>query len=54
MKNLQPILAETLNKIHKLYKQRNMCIKKEKKQHMWDKEWKTYIIIIYRKEAHCM
>ena len=43
--DLQPILTETLKQdssrhqvwnIGKLYT-RNMCIKKEKKQHMWDK-----------------
>ena len=45
MKDLQPILAETLKQdpsrhqvwnIDKLYKLRNMCIKREKNQHMWD------------------
>ena len=45
MVDLQPILTETLKQdssrhqvwnIGKLYT-RNVCIKKEKKQHMWDK-----------------
>ena len=46
MKDLQPVLAKTLKQdqsrheawnIDKLYKVRNMYIKREKKQHMWDK-----------------
>ena len=49
MKELQPILAKTLKEdpsrhqmwnIDKLYKLRNMCIKREKKQHMRDKSEK--------------
>ena len=44
MKDLQSVLAETLKQdpsrhqvwnIDKLYKQRNMCINREKKQHVW-------------------
>jgi len=30
-----------------------MCIKWEKKQHMWDKERNTYIIIIYWNKTWC-
>ena len=46
MKDLQLVIAETFKQdpsrhqvwnIDKLYKIRNMFIKKEKKQHMWDK-----------------
>ena len=46
MKGFQPVLAETLKQdslrhqvwnIDKLFKLRNMCIKRENKQHMWDK-----------------
>ena len=46
MVDLQPILTKILKQdssrhqvwnIDKLYTRRNMCIKKEKKQHMWDK-----------------
>ena len=46
MVDLQPILTETLKQdssrhqvwnIDKLYTRRNMCIKIEKKQHVWDK-----------------
>ena len=46
MKDLQLVVAGTFKQdpsrhqvwnIDKLYKIRNMCIKREKKQHMWDK-----------------
>ena len=46
MVDLQPVLSETLKQdssrhqvwnIDKLYTRRNMCIKIEKKQHMWDR-----------------
>ena len=46
MIGLQPVLIETLKQdssrhqvwnVDKLYKRRNMCIKREKKLHMWDK-----------------
>ena len=56
MKDLQPVLSETLKQdllwhqvwnVDKLYKRRNMCLKIEKKQHMWDKGEETYIIYIY-------
>ena len=51
MVDLQPILTETLKQdssrhqvwnIDKLYKRRNMCIKREKKKHMWDKVENTH------------
>ena len=59
MRDLQPVLSETLKQdpsrhqvwnIDKLYKKRNMCLKREKKQHMWDKGEETYIIYIYIKK----
>ena len=58
MIDLQPVLTKTLKQdssrhqvwnIDKLYKRRNMCIKREKKQHMWDKE-KNIHHHIYRKK----
>ena len=33
--------------VDKLYKRRDICLKREKKQHMWDKGEETYIIYIY-------
>ena len=55
--DLQLVLSETLKQdssrhhvwnINKLYKRRNMCIKREKKQHMWDKgEKNIHDIYIY-------
>ena len=56
MRNLQPVLSETLKQnplrqqvwnVDKLYKRRDICLKREKKQHMWDKGEETYIIYIY-------
>ena len=60
MVDLQPVLIETLKQdssryqvwnIDKLYTRRNMCIKIEKKQHIWDKgEEKHTSSHIYIKE----
>ena len=56
MRNLKPVLSETLKQnplrqqvwnVDKLYKRRDICLKREKKQHMWDKGEETYIIYIY-------
>ena len=59
MVDSQPILTETIKQdsskhqlwnIEKLYKRRNMCIKRENKQHMWDKgeeKHTSYNIYIY-------
>ena len=56
MEDMQPVLFETLKQdpsrhqvwnVDKLYKRRNKCLKREKKQHMWDKGEETYIIYIY-------
>ena len=58
MVDLQPVLTETLKQdssrhqvwnIDKSYKRRNMCIKREKKSHMWDKVENTHHHI-YRKK----
>ena len=59
MRYLQPVLSETLKQnplrqqvwnVDKLYKRRDICLKREKKQHMWDKGEETYIIYIYIKK----
>ena len=59
MVDSQPVLTETIKQdsskhqlwnIEKLYKRRNMCIKRENKQHMWDKgeeKHTSYNIYIY-------
>ena len=63
MKDLQLVLVETLKQdpskyqvwnIDKLYKLRNMCIKIEKKQHMWDKGEKHTSSSYILKEVQCM
>ena len=63
MKDLQPVLAETLKQdssrhqvwnSDKLYKRKDMCIKREKKQHMWDKVEITYIIIYIKRRSITM
>ena len=59
MVDLQPIIIETLKQessrhqvwnIDKLYMRRNMCIKIEKKQYMWDKDEENihHLIYIYK------
>ena len=54
--DLQLVLFETLKQdslrhqvwnIYKLYTRRNMCIKRKKKQHMWDKVKNIHHIYIY-------
>ena len=56
MVDLQPIIIETLKQessrhqvwnIDKLYMRRNMCIKIEKKQYMWDKDVENIHHLIY-------
>ena len=61
MVDLQPVLTETLKQdssrykvwnIDKLYRRRNMCIKIEKKQHMWDKGEEIIHHLIYCNEKY--
>ena len=61
MVDLQPVSTETLKQdssrykvwnIDKLYRRRNMCIKIEKKQHMWDKGEEIIHHLIYCNEKY--
>ena len=69
MVDLQPVLTETLKQdssrhqlwnMDKLYKRRNMCTKRENKQHMWDKgeekhtSYNIYIYIYIYQRIQCM